>query len=180
MFGVMFARCGRSPRRIRTGAAAVAWLGLLVAGTSACGNWISVTDAGRVGITVDPAGHPVIAVMTCGESTPVIGMAEGRKEADPDTEPNVERGRWRAQSAFAGVKTFPIAGPGENWVTVRSPGALETDRLFVVDGGTVEDEHASLGGVSFRIADLARLSPGQVKVDAKIQSLSTFGAYQCR
>lgn len=179
MSGVMPARCHRYPGRTRTGAA-VASLSLLLAGLSACGNWISVNDAGLVGITVDPAGHPVIAVMTCAESTPLIGMAEGRNESDPDTEPNVERGRWRARRAFAGVATIPLAGPGENWVTVRRPGALELDRTFVVDGGTVEDEHASLGGVSFRVADLARLSPGQIKVDAKIESLSTFGAYQCR
>ena len=180
MFGVIFVRCDRHPRRTGTDAAAVVWLSLLVAGLSACGNWISVTDAGRVGITVDAARHPVIAVMTCGESTPVIGMAEGRNESDPDTEPNVERGRWRAHKSFAGVQTFPLADPGENWVTVRRPGTLETDKLFVVEAGTVEDEHASLGGVSFRIADLARLSPGQVQVEGNVESLSTFGAYQCQ
>jgi hypothetical protein len=156
-----------------------AGLTLLAICLSACGNWISVTDAGRVGVTVDAAGHPVIAVMTCGESTPVIGMAEGRDESAPDAEPNVERGRWRAREAFAGVETFPLADPGENWVTVRRPGALETDKLFVVDGGTVEDEHASLGGVGFRSADLARLSPGQVQVEGRVESLDTFGAYRC-
>jgi hypothetical protein len=113
MFHVMSARHERYPRRTRTAAAAVASLGLLLTSLSACGNWISVTDAGRVGITVDPAGQPVIAVMTCARSTPVIGMAEGRNESDPDTEPNVERGRWRAQRAFTGVETFPVAGPGK-------------------------------------------------------------------
>jgi len=118
--------------------------------------------------------------MTCGESTPVVGMAEGRKESDPDTDPNVERGRWRARQAFAGVETLPIADPGEKWVTVRGPGPLESDRLFVVDGGTVEDEHASLGAVGFRIADLARLSPGRVRTAERVESLSTFGAYRCR
>jgi hypothetical protein len=179
MFGVRPARCDRSPRLAGTRAAAVAWLTPLVAGLSACGNWISVTDAGRVGITVDPSGKPVIAVMTCGESTPVIGMAEGRNETGPDTEPNVERGRWRARKAFTGTETFPLTDPGENWVTLRGPGTLETGKVFVVEGGTVEDEHASLGGVSFRTADLARLSPGRVQVEGKVESLSTFGAYQC-
>jgi hypothetical protein len=161
-------------------AAAVVSLSLLVAGLPACGNLISVTDAGRVGITVDAAGNPVIAVMTCTGSTPVIDLAEGRNESDPDTEPNVERGEWRARRAFAGVRTFLIADAGKDWVTARGPGTLETGKLFVVDGGTVEDEHASLGGVSFRITDLGRLSPGQVQVEGKVQPLSAFGAYRCQ
>jgi hypothetical protein len=179
MTGFTISQCDRFSRRTRT-AAAVACLSLLAAGLSACGNLITVVDAGRVGITVDVAKHPVIAVMTCGRSTPVIGMAEGRKESDPDTKANVERGQWKARRAFTGVTTFPLADPSENWVTVSKPGALETDRLFIVDGGTAEDKNASLGGVSFRVADLARLSPGQVQVEGKVESLSTFGAYQCR
>src|SRR5690242_15191114 len=161
------------PARCRTGAA-VAWLSLLVGGLSACGNWISVTDAGRLGITVDAAGHPVLAVLTCRESTPVIGMAEGRKPSDPDTRPNVERGRWKARKAFSGVATFPVADARENWETVRGPGPLEAGKLFVVDGGTAEDEHASLGAVSFHDADLTHLRPGQVRVDGKVEPLSTF------
>jgi|tagenome__1003787_1003787.scaffolds.fasta_scaffold20882362_2 hypothetical protein len=175
---LMSTRFDCRPRLARTGAA-VAGLSLLLAGLSACGNLVTVTHAGLVGITVDAARRPVIAVVTCDRSTPVIDMAEGRKESDPDTKPNVERGQWKARTAFTGVTTFPLADPGENWVTVRSPGALSTDRLFVVEGGTAEDEHASLAGVSFRIADLARLTPGQVQVDGKIESLSAFGAYQC-
>jgi hypothetical protein len=165
-------RCTRS-------AMAVALLGLLAVGASGCGNWITVTYAGQVGITVDRAGHPVVAVMTCSKATPVIDMAEGRKKSDPDNKPNVQRGRWQARSGFSGVEKFALTAAGENWVTKRSPGTLEPGRLFVIDGGTLEDENASMGGVSFRVEDLAQLSPNQVKVHGKVESLSRFSTYKC-
>jgi hypothetical protein len=152
---------------------------LLVGTASACGNAITVVDAGQLGITVDRAGRPVIAVMICATATPVINLAEGRKASDPDNQPNVERGSWQARKNFTGVQQLALAEPGAGWVTARGPGTLEPDRLFVVDGGTVEDDNASLVPVSFRTADLAALSTGRVRVDGKIESLSQFGAYQC-
>jgi hypothetical protein len=153
---------------------------LLVAGGSACGIANYPTNAGQVGISVDQAGRPVIAIMTCAQATPMIEMSEGRKPSDPETKQNVLRGRWQARRAFTGVQTFTLGKSTVDWETVRDPGALESDRLFVVDGGTVEDDNASLGGASFRLEDLTRLSPNQVRVADKVESLSTFGAYQCQ
>jgi hypothetical protein len=154
-------------------------LGLLVIGMSACGNRIDVTDAGQVGITVDQAGQPVIAVVICKTGTPVIDMSEGRKASDPDTKTNVQRGNWRAVKGFYGLQKLSVTAPDANWQTSRSPGTLQPDRLFIVDGGTTEDKNASLGGVSFHTQDLAQLSPSQVKVEGKIEPLSTFAAYRC-
>jgi hypothetical protein len=161
--------------------AAVMGLTLLTGGlTGGCGNLITVVDAGQLGITVDAAGGPVIAVMSCARATPVISMAEGRRPSDPDDQENVERGSWRARTSFAGVRQLPISAPGENWTTIGEPGTLESDRLFIVNGGTVEDDDASLTPVDFRTSDLARLAPGRVLVAGKVESLEAFGAYRCR
>jgi hypothetical protein len=167
------------PRLART-AAVLASLALFVAGVSACGNAITVVHAGQVGMIVDRSGHPAIAVMTCSTATPLINLAEGRKPSDPDNQQNVQRGSWRARKGFAGVQLLALFEPSENWVTTRVPGTLEPERLFIVDGGTVEDKNASLLPVSFRTPDLARLTPDQVLVDGKVESLSAFGAYRCR
>jgi len=155
-------------------------VGCLALGLSGCGNWITVTDAGQVGLTVDGAGQPVLAVMTCDTARPVIELVEGRRKADPDNKPNVQRGSWEARRGFSHVQKLALTAPGDDWKTTRSPGPLEPGRLFVVVAGTVEDENASLAGVSFRTQDLARLSPDQVLVDGKVESLRTFGAYECR
>jgi hypothetical protein len=154
----------------------------LVVPLTACGNWISVTDAGQVGITVDAAGQPVLEVMTCSASTPLIDMSEGRKKSDPASKENVERGRWTARRPFSGVAQLALADPSSDWKMTKSPGALESDRLFIIGGGTVEDDNANLVGVSFHTADLAKLTPDKVRVNltGKTVSQHTFAAYKCR
>jgi hypothetical protein len=64
-------------------------------------------------------------------------------------------------------------------MVTKAPGSLETDRLFIVDGGTKEDDDASLIPVSFRASDLAGLSPDRVLVDGRTESLAEFGTYKC-
>jgi hypothetical protein len=153
----------------------------LVVPLTACGNWISVTEAGQLGITVDAAGQPVVEVMTCSAVTPLIDMSEGRKKSDADDKVNVERGHWAAREPITGVTPLSLAAPGGDWKTTKSPGTLEADRLFIVNGGTVEDDNANLVGVSFHTADLAKLTPGRVMVNltGKAVSLRTFAAYKC-
>jgi hypothetical protein len=168
------------PGRARSLTLAVLGAACLVAALSACGNWITVHDAGQLGLTVDRAGQPVVAVVTCAKATPVIEMSEGRKKSDPDSKVNVSRGHWEARRAVAGVEKLALTAPGDAWKTKSSPGPLESDRLFLVDGGTLEDDNASLGGVSFRVGDLASLSPDKVQVNGKIMSWSAFAADKCQ
>jgi hypothetical protein len=153
---------------------------LVLVAVSACGNAISYPDkVGQVGITVDQAGRPVIAVMTCSKATPVIQMHEGRKPSDPDTKENVKRGSWQARTAFAGVRNLAPTATDDTWVTASGAGSLESDRMFLVTGGIAEKKNTTMGGVSFRLSDLDRLSPDQVQVDTGVQSLSAFSAYHC-
>jgi hypothetical protein len=170
---------GRQGRATRL-ATTVLSAACLTLGLSACGNWISPpTVVGQVGLTVDAAGQPVIAVVTCSKQTPMIYMYEGRKKSDPGSKQNVQRGSWKARRGFSGVEKLDLAAPGVNWRTTSPSGSLQSDRLFLVDTGTAEDDHASLGGVDFRLGDLARLTPDQVQVNGKIRSWSAFGAFTC-
>ena len=148
---------------------------------SACGNWIpDVTDSGQMGLSVDAAGQPVIAVMTCTKSTVAVDMFEGRKKSDPEDKVSVERGDWTARRPFAGVQKLSITAPGDGWKTKTAPGQLEPDIHFYAEGRTTEVEYSSLKGVGFRTRDLARLSPDRVEVNGKPMSWSTFAAYKCQ
>jgi hypothetical protein len=163
-------------------APALAVLGLLL-GLGACGfgNSITVHDRGQVGVTVDGAGRPVLAVMTCRPVTPVITLSEGRGPSDPDDRPNVDRGRWQARGPFAGVRLLPLTAPTDLWRrTGAEPGPLEAGRLFVAGGGTTDDQDADLTQVSFTGADLAALAPGQVRTgEGTVRSMADFGAHRC-
>ena len=156
-------------------------LACLAVPLSGCGNWISVNYAGQLGLTVDESGQPVVAVMTCSKETPVIDMYEGRKKSDPGSKENVRRGLWQSRRAFSGVEMLALTAPGASWKTSISPGPLEADRLFIVEGGTAEDKNGDIIGFNFRTSELAALSPGRVRVnlDKKTMSLKAFGAYKC-
>jgi hypothetical protein len=175
-------RCARSPRRHgrKTSATlAVLSAACLTVGLSGCGNWITVNNAGHMGLTVDATGRPVVAVMTCSKATPMVSMDEGRKKSDAETAENVSRGSWQARHAYAGVEKLALTAPGALWKTTSNSGPLEHGTLFVVDGGTLEDDNASLGGVMFHVEDLGTLSPDVVEVDGKITSWRSFAAYKC-
>jgi hypothetical protein len=152
-----------------------------IVGLSGCGNWIpDVTDSGQMGLTVDAAGQPVIAVMTCLKTTVAVDMFEGRKKSDPEDKVSVDRGHWVARRAFAGVQKLSIVAPDDGWKTKLGPGQLEPDIHFYLEGRTTEIEYSSLGGTGFRIRDLAKLSPDKVEVNGKPMSWSAFAAYKCQ
>lgn len=168
--------------RSRSRLAAAAWTFVCLAPlVSACGLMQGFTTVGRLGVSVDEDGEPVVAVMTCSEVRPVITMFDdGDKVAtDPESEQHIERGRWVAGAGFAGARRLSISTPDQTWDVTRSPGALEPGRLFALEGFDVEDEFASVGGASFRIEDLAALTPDLVQVNGSVVSWSTFGAYRC-
>jgi len=153
--------------------------GCLLVGLAACGNWIEVHDAGQLGLSVDAAGQPVVAVMLCAKGHALVDLAEGRKKTDPASKPNVERGRWVSRRSFSGVGKLAITAPGAGWKTSSGLRPLESDRLFLIDGGTTEDNNASLGGIDFHLSDLALLTPDKVRVNGKITPWSAFASYTC-
>lgn len=168
----------RSRSRLATAAWTFVCLAPLV---SACGLLEGFTTVGRLGVSVDAAGEPVIAVMTCSEVRPVITMFDdGDKVAtDPESEQHIERGRWVAGAGFAGVRRLSISTPDQTWDVTRGPGALEPGRLFALEGFAVDDDFAALDGASFRVEDLAMLRPDRVQVNGELVSWAAFGAYRC-
>lgn len=177
--GCNFAHGPDRRRRGARGGLATLAAGCLLATLTGCGNVIEVHDAGQLGLTVDGVGHPVVAVMLCAKGHPLVGMYEGRKQTDPASKENVERGHWQSRRGFSGVGKLAITDPDTTWRTTQRLAPLESDRLFLVDGGTTEDDNASLGGINFHTSDLATLTPGQVRVNGKITSWSAFAAYRC-
>ena len=118
---------------------------LSVIGLSGCFNAITVTDAGRMGVTVDAAGRPVVLVMLCEKGRANVQLAEGRKESDPASQENVERGAWTTVRTFRGVEELSLARPGGLWDPRSGPGALDPDVLFVEDDRVVTSAGTAAG-----------------------------------
>ena len=162
------------------GAVAVVSTACLALSLSGCGNWIEgFTEAGRLGITVDGAGQPVIAIMTCSKVRPVISMYEGRKRSEPKAQRTCHAAAGRREKpsrASRSSRSWRRASTGNRRAVLgrsRQTGSSSWRAL------SVDDELASVGVSSFRTRDLAALTTDEVRVHGKIMSWSTSGAYQC-
>jgi hypothetical protein len=148
-------------------------------GLTGCFNAIDVTDAGRMGVTVDAKGDPVLLVMLCDGGRPYVQLTEGRKPSDADSKQSTQRGEWSTDRKVNGVQRLTLGKPEAIWTTKQSPGALAPGVPLIAEGGTAEDDTATLVPVDFRPADLAGLRPGQVLTAEKTMPLSAFGRYTC-
>ena len=97
------------------------------------------------------------------------------------------RSNYRNALAAPGANVLLNAPYGPEAVWNRLPREMQETilakrlSLFVIDGGTTKDENANLVGVAFHTADLAKLTPGKVRVNltGETVSLHTFAAYKC-
>jgi hypothetical protein len=166
--------------RTRRAAQTAAAVCVASVGLTGCFNAIDVTDAGRMGVTVDAKGDPVLLVMLCESSRPYVQLTEGRKPSDADSKQSTQRGEWSADTKVKGVQRLTLGRPEAMWTTKQSPGALAPGVLLIAEGGTAEDDTATFVPVDFRPTDLVALRPGQVLTAEKTIPLAAFGRYTCR
>ncbi|WP_328483534.1 hypothetical protein OHS71_36215 [Streptomyces sp. NBC_00377] len=142
--------------RIRYAAATCAGA-LALASSAGC----TVPVAGATGITVTRDGRPVGVLMVCHHHIDAaILYSPGPGDESEDV------GSWRRAEPATGYLTWPLHAGGEGWSVHRAmPTALEGQRTYVLYG-TTEDNSWSTNSVSFTRADLAALTPGQVRYSA--------------
>ncbi|MEU1187526.1 hypothetical protein [Streptomyces sp. NPDC005859] len=118
----------------------------------------TVPVAGGTGITVAEDGQPVGVLMVCHHHIDAaILYTRGSGDESEDV------GSWRRTEPATGYVTWPLHTGGEGWSVDRAmPTALERQRTYVLYGAT-EDDSWSTADVSFTLADLAALTPGQVR-----------------
>ncbi|WP_367325126.1 hypothetical protein [Streptomyces sp. HUAS ZL42] len=118
----------------------------------------TVPTAGATGIAVTEDGKPFGMLMVCHGH---IDGATLYTETTGDESETVAR--WSHARPLTEFVTWPLATGGDGWsVGHPMPKALEQRRSYTLYGWT-EDSSWSTGDVSFTLADLAKLSPGQVR-----------------
>ncbi|MER5193911.1 hypothetical protein ACWD3J_11295 [Streptomyces sp. NPDC002755] len=139
--------------RIRYAAAACLGLAMLASSTGC-----TVPEAGSTGITVTEDGQPVGVLMVCHHHIDgaVLYTGDGGQETE-------DVGSWSRAEPADGFVTWPLRTGGEGWsLDGQQPVTLERQRTYVLYGST-EDNSWSTVDVSFTLAHLAALTPGQVR-----------------
>lgn len=136
----------------------------LVLLTAGCGNLVGdVEQVGRLGVTVDEAGKPVVLVEPCREGTARIDVSLGRSPGMDSEQKNEEVGSWTAAAASDKPSELEVTAPGDAWKGPKVEPPQKTTHWILTGTFDGEDE-TSLAGLDFTGADLAALDTDTVLV----------------
>ncbi|MFJ3905083.1 hypothetical protein [Streptomyces sp. NPDC090025] len=161
-------------------AVAAALVGALTALPALAG--CTVPIAGVTGISVTEDGRPLGVIVMCHDHIDVALLALD----DPDPEAVEYVGEWGRADPLTGFSTWPLTAPttapADGWTVDTRLAKLDPKRSYHLYGAT-EDNSWSAVGVSFTLADLKKLKPGQVLREGAegptTTSLENFRAHTC-
>ncbi|MGH3986579.1 MAG: hypothetical protein ACRDWY_15220 [Actinomycetes bacterium] len=140
----------RGPRHLR-------WAALVAMPLALCA--CTVPIGGVTGITVDADGSPVAVVAVCEGQIDGVTVYAGQGEGGKDF------GTWTARTPIRREGRLPMAAPSSGWATDTPLAPLKARTTYTVYGWTT-DNNWSTGSVSFTLAELQDLDPGQVRYEA--------------
>ncbi|MPY38664.1 hypothetical protein FNH04_01415 [Streptomyces phyllanthi] len=121
----------------------------------------TVPPAGSTGISVTEDGRPLGVIVVCHDH---IDGATLYTHTDDGKEKTLAR--WSHADPVKGFTTWPLETGGQGWKVDRAmPTTLDRRRTYTLYGWT-SDNSSSANHVSFTLAQLAGLKPGQVRYDA--------------
>lgn len=153
----------------------------VLASVSGC----TVEIAGATGIAVDADGRPMGVLMVCHDHIDGASLYTDSKPDDTDDNRSVEVGRWSGDESVKGFATWSLDTAGDGWSVDKPLQPLKENRGYHLYGWT-RDSSWSTGNVNFTPADLAALTPGQVRYrsgegdDYKTGSVEDFRSDACR
>ncbi|MEU2110366.1 hypothetical protein [Streptomyces sp. NPDC019507] len=150
----MWSTTSRPVFRRFVGAVAV---GVALAATSGC----TVPIDAVAGISVTGDGHPLGVIMVCGHH--IDGATLYVDSAHVDKQVTVGS-RTADHPLTAGLATWTLDSPAAGWTATRSPAPLTAKTTYALHGWT-KDNSWSAGSISFTLADLDQLTPGDVRYD---------------
>ncbi len=138
-------------RRVGTAAAVVIALAWLLTGCT-------VPVAGNAGVSVTADGRLLGVLAVCHDHIDGVTLY-----TDDGSEQGRTVGEWVRGEPATGLVTWPLAGSGSGW-SVEQPmaTALESKRSYSLYGWT-RDNSWSTADVTFTLAHLAAMKPGEVR-----------------
>ncbi|NNN37930.1 hypothetical protein HLK59_47995 [Streptomyces sp. S3(2020)] len=145
----------------------------------------TVPIAGAMGITVDADGRPMGVLMVCHDHIDGATLYTDSKPDDPDDSESVEVGSWSGDESVKGFATWSLDTAGDGWSVDEPLQPLKENREYHLYGWT-RGNSWSTGNVNFTPADLAALTPGQVRYrrsggdDHRTGSVEDFRTEACK
>ncbi|MDN5797111.1 MAG: hypothetical protein L0H79_15325 [Intrasporangium sp.] len=121
----------------------------------------TVPVAALAGIGVDVDGNLVGYVRVCDESIDGTTLYYDVSSRGATVPTSVEVGRWEAQPPVEATAEWSLNAPEGGWTSSKPVEPLEPGREYTLYGWT-KDNTVSASGVTFTLADVAALKPGQV------------------
>jgi hypothetical protein len=113
------------------------------------------------GIGVDPDGNLVGYVRVCDESIDGATLYYDISSRTATVPTSDEVGRWEVQPPVESTAEWSLNAPDGGWTSSKRLDPLEPGRKYTLYGWT-KDNTVSASGVTFTLADVASLKPGQV------------------
>ncbi|MFF8607958.1 hypothetical protein ACF06X_18670 [Streptomyces sp. NPDC015346] len=141
----------------------------------------TVPSAGATGISVTADGQPLGVILMCHDH--IDGATLHPDDDDPK---RLHTGRWKRDQAVTGFTTWPLAmvagDAADGWTAEKPMGTLDPKQTYRMYGWTTDNSWAA-ASVSFTTADLAALTPGQVRYEigdtVSISSIEDFRRTAC-
>lgn len=149
-------------------------LGVAALALTGCGNWVGdVEHVGRVGLTVDDTGGPVVLVAPCRTGTVQVSIVLGRTPDMAGDEENEKVGTWTARTASDRLSELNLADPGSDW-DGDPAGPPRKEQTWIVNGTFTEDADTEvvMVGPFVEASQLDELTPDHVLVADGEQSRS--------
>lgn len=146
----------------------------------------TVPSAGLTGVTVSKEGQPMGVVLVCRDRIDAAVIYTDEPDADPEAEPEYENG-WSAAGPVTDFATWPLTATpagGAGWTPDEPLRPLRPGQVYTLYGAT-EDNSWSTNHHSFTLADLAKLTPDQVRYTdpesgtARTVTVADFRAHTC-
>ncbi|MEU8621122.1 hypothetical protein [Streptomyces sp. NPDC048623] len=124
----------------------------------------SVPVAGVTGVSVTADGQPLGVIVMCHDH--IDGALLHLDDDDPEKEATV--GSWQRAEALTDFSTWPLTtdatAADDGWSAEKPLHTLDPNQTYRMFGWTTDSSWSS-AAVSFTVADLKDLSPGQVRYE---------------
>lgn len=122
----------------------------------------SVPIVGGTGIGVNEAGGPVGYLAVCDEHIDGATLYYDNPDQSSTDEPSLDAGSWTAVAPVTSNAAWTLVGADAGWRAEKPLETLDPGRQYTLYGWT-RDNSSSTGDVTFTLADLEKLEPGQVR-----------------